>query len=54
MKVENLKIGKTYYMPTTGFYTCGELIKITKDKCITEAISSTQLGKGIGKAKLYK
>ena len=23
-------------------------------KCITEAISSTQLGKGIGKAKLYK
>lgn len=32
MKVENLKIGKTYYMPTTGFYTCGELIKITKDK----------------------
>lgn len=32
MKIENLKIGKTYYMPTTGFYTCGELIKITKDK----------------------
>ena len=23
-------------------------------KCITEAISSTQLGKGIGKAMLYK